>query len=390
MKCPQKNDLFGPKKVALVSGLIPQTHYSRYLAEALENNVPEISMCLLTDKSPQNLELGLGHVVLCWDKSPLYIWQICRAVHREGIRVVHLQHEINMFGGLLTAALFPVLGLGLKLMRRRLVVTFHAVPSPQQVNSTFIRIFMGSAKRLPESLVRLFFQILFRSYGICADRIIVHTPGLKEILVRAYAVVSEKVEVIPHGIPERPYQSASPAKKFVLSFGYLHKRKNLEMLLEAVSQLKEVEPEFKLVFAGGTLQSAYEEQLKLLVRNLSIEGMVDFLGFVSEERLTDLMVSAHFIILPASISIAASGPLAQALCLNKTVLASKIGVFEEEIVDGVDGFLVENSVQDWAKRMKDLWVGSNWNDVLEAGLSRKVKERAWSRIAEQTALLYFS
>ena len=97
-------------KVAFVSSMLPSGHYSQYITSALARNA-DIELYVFTDKNKQNLKIGnCGTIRLVWSKSVFYLSEIVRETLRIRPDVVHLQHELNMYGGILTAAIFLLPG----------------------------------------------------------------------------------------------------------------------------------------------------------------------------------------------------------------------------------------------------------------------------------------
>ena len=92
--------------------------------------------------------------------------------------------------------------------------------------------------------------------------------------------------------------------------------------------------------------------------------------------------------MPASYSIAASGPLAQIIAHHKPFIASRMGVFEEEIKDGVEGLLADNSVAEWALKSNQLIEDKELIKRMTFNLKEKHQQRTWSIIAKQTYNLY--
>lgn len=407
-------------KIAQVSSLLPETNYFRYLAEALQKAGEEV--LIYADKDPKNLSTGLKNVYLVWDKSPKYWWQIIRRARLDKPDLVHLQHEVNMFGGPKEAIFFPLLVFLLRLFGFRLVTTVHAVVEKEKIDSEFLEINKFPKLGFLVSPVRFFFTLVYKFSGKFSQKVIVHSEGLKRILATDYKVKSDKIVVIPHGVPDEinipkkdPLDSSWWPKvkdqRFMLYFGYLHRRKGLEQVIEGftIKDLRFKNGEnllrnlgIKLVIAGGTLQTDYEESLRKLVRDLDLEDEVIFCGFVSGEELSWLLSRCEFVVAPATYSISASGPLAQVIAHEKPVILTKIGVFAEELEDGVSGIYVQpqnpagwprnisqsESARGWAEAMKLLLEDRQLREKLVAGIKKVHEERGWSKIAKQHIGVY--
>jgi glycosyltransferase involved in cell wall biosynthesis len=333
-------------KVVFVSSLLPSGHYSQYLTQGL-NSLPALDLIVYSDKDPGNLKMGeAGRIKTVWSKSLRYIPEILRELTADKPDIVHFQHEINMFGGPLTAVCFPLLLLLVKLKKIKQVVTVHCAIPKVFLNKDFSSFFHKDSFFTKPVFLKIFFSYLYKMISLCSDQAIVHTHLTKSILVNDYGFSPTKINVIPPSIPVRsikPY----PQKKYFFYFGYIVKRKGLHWVLSGFRKFLEKNPNssFRLVIAGGTIpgQEQAERDIKeLILQDTLLRQNVDLKGFVEEAALDDLYGHADAVVVPAEMSMGASGPLYHAFSFGKCVLASKIGHLTEEIDHLTSGYLVDN------------------------------------------------
>jgi len=387
-------------KIAMISSILPATNYTAYLIEALQKKFSQkMETFVYTGLEKENKKANLKNIKLVWSKDLAYPFQVLKQVLKDKPQIVHIQHEINMFGDWPTALIFPLLPFLLKMTRVKVVVTIHAIVSQKQIDIKFLETFWRSEKKFFVPLMKIFFYLLFKIIGWFSDKIIVHSQGLKNILVKDYGLNGKKITVILEGIPDeiklikkekvtKQIVEQIQDRQFMLYYGYLHKRKKVGLLFEALQLINKKHPQILLVIAGGTLQKDYEEELKKMVLRLNLAKKVVFLGFVEENDLNWLINQSLFVLLPASYSIAASGPLAQIIAHHKPFIASRMGVFEEEIKDGVEGLLADNSVAEWALKSNQLIEDKELVKRMTFNLKKKHQQRTWSIIAKQTYNLY--
>jgi len=389
-------------KVAYVGTLLPETNYFKYLAQSIQENGQEL--LVYADKEPKNLTVGLKDVFLVWDKSPKFFFQIIRKSLKDKPKIIHLHHEIGMFGNLKGAVMFPFLLILLRFLGFKLVVTIHAVVKKEKINLDFLEINKFPVYPALVFPTRTFFTFLNKTIGIVSSRIIVHSEGLKKILIKDYRLKAEKIVVIPHGVPDKveenvkePIDSAWWPKirghKFCLYFGYLHRRKGLEQVIKGLNLLKlsTKYPLPTLIIAGGTLQKDYEESLKKLVVDLDLAEDIIFAGFVSGDELSWLLTNCVFVVAPATYSISASGPLAQVIAFEKPVILTKIGVFAEELEDGKSALYVQpENPAGWEEAIKIMEKDDNLRKELTKGIKEIHEERKWQKIGQRTVEIYQS
>ncbi len=375
-------------KIVLVSSLQPDTNYSQFLCRDLSREVD--TLIVYSDKNPDNSKLtDCGNVKLVWDKNLLFIPQIIGQLIKDKPEIVHFQHEMNMYGGSLTTIAFPILLLASKLMGIKVVTTVHAVVDPKSVDKTFVSLFKGQESKIPSFALRLFFNYLYRSIGLFSNKIIVHTNILKSILIDSYGISNDKVSVVSHGVPKLQLDNLRN-DKYILYFGYIVKRKGLENIIEGFKEYlsKNRDSEFKLVLAGGEIkgQEFASNELKELVKKSGLGDKVVFTGFLNGKEIDGYFRHSYVVAIPSVISIAASGPFALAISYGKCVLASDIGNFKEEILDGVDGILVKNDK--WKDAFSEITKDFDKVKRIEKKALEKSKDRQWSNVAKIHSELY--
>lgn len=100
----------------------------------------------------------------------------------------------------------------------------------------------------------VFLEVLRRS-----SKLLVFSEIAFRILQKNYGVATEKVEVVPHGVPEVPFRRPTevqlaglPARgvKFI-SFGLLRQAKGVENALAAFAEVKKTCPDFAYIVCGS-------------------------------------------------------------------------------------------------------------------------------------------
>jgi glycosyltransferase involved in cell wall biosynthesis len=333
-------------KTVFISGMLPSGHYSHYITNGISSQ-EDVNLLVYADKRPENLKIkNCGIVKNVWSKSPKYIIEILKEIKKDKPDIIHLQHELNMYGGALTASLFPILLLILRIFRFKIVVTVHAAVFKRQIDKKFIQLFHQDSFFIVPLTLKLFFHYIYKSISFLSDDIIVHTNLTKEVLTKDYGVYSNKIEVIPIAIPQKEIDN-SQKEKYLFYFGYMVRRKGLGYALEGFKRFIKNNPEseFKLVLAGGVIKGqkkAFEEIKEMIVKN-NLKERVIIKGFIEETEQDDLYRKAHAVIIPAEISMGSSGPLFHSVSYGKCVICSKVGHFLEDVIDGKTGVLIENN-----------------------------------------------
>jgi glycosyltransferase involved in cell wall biosynthesis len=243
----------------------------------------------------------------------------------SNVDLVSLQHEYGIFGG-------PAGSHVLRLLRRLkmpVVTTLHTV------------------LREPDDNQRL----VMEEVAELSDRLIVMSQHSAQLLQKVFGVSEEKIDVIPHGVPDLPFgdpnyhkdSSGTEGKAVLLTFGLLSPNKGIENVIEAMPQIVAQHPEAVYVIAGATHPhirrregDQYRLQLQALARKLGVERNVIFHNrFVSPEEMAQFVGSADIYITPYRHEAqAVSGTLAYALGAGKAIISTPYWHAKELLDDG--------------------------------------------------------
>lgn len=243
-----------------------------------------------------------------------------------GAPVVHLQHELFLYGG--PAASAGLLGgLAAAAAGRRpvpTVVTMHQVVDPAAVTADYTRLHRVA---VPAPAARAGFAGLQHALPRLAAATIVHERPFTRFVPNA--------RVIPHGVePARASQAADPDARraarvalnlpperlIALCFGFVAPYKGLEVALDAAAL---AHPRVQLVVAGGehprlrAQGDGYADQLRA-----RYGGRARFTGFVTDGEVADWFLAADVALFPYPAPHASSGALALALAYGTPVLVS--------------------------------------------------------------------
>jgi len=218
-----------------------------------------------------------------------------------------------------------------------------------------------------------------------AHRLIVHTRGGRQALIDR-GVPPAKIAVIPHGALRLPVVAPPPASArdprwTVVLFGEIKPYKGLDVLIEALAALPaDVRAQARIVVAGRPRMDV--APLVARIAELGLQPQFDLrLQRQSEAEMAALFAEADCFVFPYR-QIDASGVYFLVKAFGKWLIASRVGIFAEDVVEGVEGVLVPS------------------DDVpaLAAALASAIAERprrapvqvanAWAEIGVATRALY--
>lgn len=376
-------------KVVFVTGMLPSGHYSQIITSGLVET-KKIKLLVYTDKDNKNLKIkNCGRIIPVWSKSPKFIFEIIKRLKKDKPDIVHFQHELNMYGGMFTAFMFPFLVAACKALGFKVVTTVHASVFRSQIDEQFIVTFNQNPKVIKPIFLEVFFLYIYKSISFFSDQLIVHTHLAKKILTEDYGVSAQKTKVIPAAIPEKkPFKGKK--EPYFFYFGYMARRKGLGYALDGFKKFIKKNPKtkFKLVLAGGVIKGQ-EDSLKEITDMINVSGLRDriiYKGFIEEKEQDELYRKAYCVIIPAILSMGSSGPLYHANSYGKCIIATKIGHYLEDIDDGKTGILTENS--NWDKALEKVVENIELVNKIEENTLHKAKERSPLAIANKYLQVY--
>lgn len=234
-------------------------------------------------------------------------------INGGGFDVACLQHEFGIFGGDAGSLVLDLIAA----LKVPLVTTLHTVLNQPSL-----------AQR------QVMDAILARSV-----RVIVMAQKGRDILIEIYGADPEKIVVIPHGIPDVPFEPSAAAKqrlgfagrRVVLTFGLISPNKGIEVMIEAMPGIIAACPDAVYVVMGAThpyllreAGEAYRESLMEHVRKLGIEQHVVFLNrFVDRPELLEHIAMCDVYVTPYLVAAQmTSGTLAYSHGMGRPVVST--------------------------------------------------------------------
>lgn len=222
-----------------------------------------------------------------------------------------------------------------------------------------------------------------------ADRLIVHTRTGKQTLI-ARGVPADKVSVIPHGplrLHVTPPTAAEIAQRdprwtFVL-FGEIKPYKGLDLLVEALAALPEATRlKARLVVAGRPRMDL--AAIEARIAELGLGSVIEFRARrQSEEEMALLFAQADCFVFPYH-QIDASGVYFLTKAFSKWMIASRVGIFAEDMRENIDGRLIPvGSVEALTEAL------AHAIEARPSGAGAQASD-SWTAIGHQTRALYES
>ncbi|MGO9437640.1 MAG: glycosyltransferase family 4 protein [Terracidiphilus sp.] len=251
-------------------------------------------------------------------------------LNAENADLVCLQHEYGIFGGKSGNYIIELL----KHLKMPVITTLHTVLREPNLDQ----------------------RVVMHKIAARSDRLIVMSQHSSRILQEVFRVPAEKIELIPHGIPDLPFEQpdiyksrfSCEGKSVLLTFGLLSPNKGFESVIQAMPSILASHSNAVYMIAGATHPQVraregdrYRLELQALAKKLGVERQVLFVNrFVAPEEMAALVGLADIYITPyCHEAQAVSGTLAYALGAGKAIISTPYW-HAAEVLDHGRGILV--------------------------------------------------
>jgi alpha-1,3-rhamnosyl/mannosyltransferase len=229
-------------------------------------------------------------------------------------------------------------------------------------------------------------RAFYRWSARAADRIITDSEFSRQEIVAGYGLAAERIDVVPLAAspsfrPGPP--AAAVASRYVLHVGDLHPRRNLDVAVRALLQVRTRRPDLRhlrLVLAG--IDRGGAAGLDVIAGE---QGLIDFAGTVDDDRLLELYRGASALLYP-SLYEGFGLPLLEAMACGTPVIGARAASIPE--VTGEAAILLDpHDVAAWADAIEAVLDEPLAARLREAGC-RRAGEFTWRRTAEATLAVY--
>ena len=319
-------------KIAIVTAFPPSkvtlTEYGYHLVKhfALKDEVSEI--VLITDHTEEAKQLDFPTnnckitVKDCWKfNSYKNILNIYKTVNKEKPDAVLFNLQFMKFGDKkIPAALGLLLPMIFKLKRIPSIVLLHNILEQVDLGSagfTNNKLMQKAYNFIGTSLTKLVLQ---------ADLVAVTISKYVEILKSKYK--QNNIALIPHGAfetPPEPNYELEKGPKKVMTFGKFGTYKKVEILIEAVEEIRNrTQEDIEIVIAGTDSPNTpgYLESVKEKYKNVP---NLTFTGYVEEEEVPVIFNESSVVVFPYTSTTGSSGVLHQAGSYGKAVVLPDLG-----------------------------------------------------------------
>jgi glycosyltransferase involved in cell wall biosynthesis len=368
-----------PKRIAVVGNYLPRhcgiATFTTDLCDAIhaEYGTTELLALPVNDTEEGYTYPARVRFELSEDNLASYR-QAADFLNFSNVDLVCLQHEYGIFGGHAGGHILELL----RRLQMPFITTLHTVlrdPNPDQ-------------------------RAVMEEIATLSDRLIVMSQQSAEILQEVFHVPIDKIDLIPHGIPDLTFTDpnfykdgfGTEGKNVLLTFGLLSPNKGIENVIKALPTILTRHSNVVYMVSGATHPHVlrregekYRVYLQNLAKDLGVEANVFFRNrFVSPQELVELIGAADIYITPYKHKgQVVSGTLAYALSAGKAIISTPY-LHAIELLDGERGALVPfddpEAIAEKAIALLDDETGRN---AMRKRAYLYARDMVWNRVAQK-------
>jgi len=243
--------------------------------------------------------------------------------------------------------------------------------------------FADAYKGLSNKLVRLLTKntikrahLILTPTKAIKDEIYQYCPSIKSPIIHFYNGVDTTAFTLLEDVSKR-----TSKVKYLLTVGAIERRKNLETIINMMPSLNDQTT--KLYMMGGIRDHVYFAELMELIESLGLKSRVQYLGFMTEEKMIACYQNAAMFI-TASKDEGFNIPPLESMACGVTVACSSIPV-HLELFEGAAIFFKTESVKDLHFKVESALNNNHITEELKANGLQKVKQFTWHHTAVNVA-----
>jgi glycosyltransferase involved in cell wall biosynthesis len=337
------NSQISPLKIALFTGGI-DPHYASGLTRSLASMgilVDAICNAEMTSEMEGSLNLRLFALYAApqehqnkFRKLAAIVWTYARLLRYaigSSAPIFHIlwSYKFTLFDRTLLLVFYKLLG-------KQLVFTAHNVNAGARD---------GADSFFNRTSLRIQYRLM--------DRIFVHTQKMKDQLIETFGAREEQIAIIPFGtydmVPQSSMTSSEAKQRLglresdrtILFFGRITPYKGIDQLVDAFMRIAPRDERYRLVIAGEAMKEG-EQQWQQVEREIAQspirEHIIQHVRYIKDTEIELYFKGADVLVLPYT-EIFQSGVLFMAYSFGLPVIATDVGSFGRDIMEGTTGFV---------------------------------------------------
>lgn len=248
---------------------------------------------------------------------------------------------------------------------------------------------------------------ILKELGEKSIKVITMAKNTVPLLKKIYGIEENKIDVIPHGVPNIPVLPKENLKKkygytgrkIISTFGLINPGKGIEYGIEAIAKVKQKYQDVLYLILGQTHPNIkkeygeeYRHKLEELVDKLGINDNVKFVDkYLTKKEIIEYLELSDIYMTPyLGREQAVSGTLAYAAGLGKVIISTPYKYAEEILSEG-RGLLADFRDSDsLARCIEYVFENPEKRKLIEIEIKKLGRSMMWNNIAYRYVIMILS
>jgi teichuronic acid biosynthesis glycosyltransferase TuaC len=207
------------------------------------------------------------------------------------------------------------------------------------------------------------------------------SPGSVRVVMNGVDVNDFGPPLVEEPPPRREYSEVLSVGRLVISKGH-------QRVIRAVASLVQrgVRVQLRILGEAGRGGRSYEAELRELVKSFSLDGQIQFGGWVPRAEVLSAMMRADVVCL-ASEREGCPNVVCEALACGTPVVAHDVGTVRRQVVDERFGFVVPVGNEAALEEALERALNRRWD---RSAIAARGRARTWDNVADELFSVYES
>jgi len=221
--------------------------------------------------------------------------------------------------------------------------------------------------------------------------IMVYTEEQKR-KISELGIEPEKIFVITNGVDYKRFSTSKKSNYFRKKYNIQNKYKiivcvvsrmipfkNLELVINAIFQLKEKHKKVFLIVVGSKTDKEYYKKLVSLIKNLKLENQIFFHSEVDNDKIHNIYKSADIFALPSKPLEGMNLSTLEAMSSGLPIITSHVNVTSDIVKETNSGFVIDD-LESFVSSVEKLITTENLRKKLGNNGKKFMKDYSWDKI----------
>jgi len=205
--------------------------------------------------------------------------------------------------------------------------------------------------------------------------------------LESLGVKSQNISIVPNGIDLAKIEAINKSiyRSDIIFVGRLIKEKNVDILLEAVNNIRKNLPDIKLNIIGDGHE---KERLLGIVTNKKLQKNVSFNGFMDYDDVISWIKSSKVLVLPSSREGFGMVVIESFACGVPVITVNSTGNAAKELVSEETGFVVELDAIKLGETILKMITDEVVHENKSGSTLNTARKYDWNKISRKLAYIY--